>query len=858
MPSIGMRGRMANNRIRGTVSYTLGGSMLNAAPYSITGKSTAEPGSLQQRIAASLGGPLKVPGWFDWSKRANFFVNYSGNHSANPYDAYSTVPTEAMRAGDFSALSTPVIDPLTGSAFANNTIPLGRMDATALALLRYIPLPTLDTDSKNYYRSTTSSTNSDDINIRFMRSFGKTQQRQGPPMGGGPGGPGGPGGGPGLRGGASLSVGLHYTHSTSDSNRAYPTVGGSSKRSGWDIPVNVGFSKWGLMNAIRFQFNQNHSSTANLYAYSNNIAGDLGISGVSSDGFDWGLPNLSFSSITSLTDLTPSSRTDQTITFGDTMTKLKGRHTLRWGVDGRVMKTDTLSNTNPRGTFVFTGIYTEGDTSSSAAATGLDVADFLLGLTQQATVQYGPGKEKFRSWAWNTFFQDDWRVTGSLTINAGVRYEYLSPYWESNNDLVTLDVTSDFTSAVAVKAGATGPYSGTFSRTIVKPDRDNIAPRVGFAWKPERHTTVRGGYGINYSSPTYATIAKNLASQPPFATTDTRTGTLSSPVSIKTAFASASTTETNNNFAVDPNYELGCVQIWNLDVQRSIGRTLTAAVGYTGTRGSSLDLQRAPNRSADGTLTIDGVVPFIWESSGGASYMHALNVRLRKRPSKGIGGGLTYTFSKSMDNASTIGGGTVIVAQNDKDLDAEWGLSSFDQRHRLSADFSVQLPFGPNQHWLNNDGTWAKVLGNWAWAGSLTLATGNPSTARVVGATTSVAQGTNGTLRANYNGETITLKNPTIAEYFNTAAFSVPATGQFGNAGRNTIIGPGTASMNMSLMKSVTFASSRSLSVRVEANNVFNHPQFGSIDSAVNSLTFGQVVSMKSMRTVQIVARAGF
>jgi hypothetical protein len=854
-----MGGRMANNRIRGTLSYTVGGSALNAAPYSITGKAVTEPRSLQQRIAATVGGPLEIRGLFDWSTHTNFFLNYSGNHSSNPYDAYSTVPTEAMRSGDFSALSTPVIDPLTGSAFANNAIPLSRIDATALALLQYIPQPTLDTTSRNYYRSTTTTTHSDDINIRFMRSFGKTQRQQGPPMPGGePGGPGGPGGRPGMRGGAALSVGLRYSHSTSDSNRAYPTVGGSSTRSGWDIPVNVGFSKWGLINSVRFQYNRNHSSTANLYAYSHNIAGDLGIAGVSEDGFDWGLPTLSFSSITSLTDITPSSRTDQTITFGDTMIKLKGRHTLRWGADGRFMKTDSLSNTNPRGAFVFSGLYTEGDSSSSVAGTGLDVADFLLGLTQQATVQYGPGKVKFRSWAWNTFFQDDWRVTGSFTINAGVRYEYLSPYWESNNHLVTLDVTPDFTAAASVLAGATGPYSGTFSRTIVRPDRDNIAPRVGFAWKPERRTTVRGGYGINYSSPTYVSIAERLAGQPPFAVTDTRTGTVSSPVSIKTAFATANTTKTTNNFAVNPGYELGCVQIWNLDMQREMGRTFTVAIGYTGTRGSSLDMQRAPNRSADGTLTIDGVVPFIWESSEGGSYMHAMNIRVRKRPTKGLGGGLTYTFSKSMDNASTIGGGTAVVAQNDKDLDAEWGLSSFDQRHRLSGDFTVQLPFGPNRRWLNNDGRLARVLGSWAWTGSLTLSTGNPYTARIVGARTDVAQGTNGTLRANYNGQAIALKTSTIAEYFNTAAFSVPATGSFGNAGRNTIIGPGTANMNMALMKSVMLGSSRSLSVRVEANNVFNHPQFGSIDTTVNSLTFGQVVAMRSMRTVQVVARAGF
>ncbi len=851
IPRLGMAGRMANNRPRGTLSYTLGGSMLNAAPYSLTGQPVQEPEFLQQRIAANVGGPVKIPGWFDWSQNTNFFLNYSGNHSDRPVDTYSTVPTAAMRAGDFSGTTGIIRDPLTGLPFPGNQIPADRISAVAQALLPYIPLPNSAGDRQNFYYSTTAATDSDDINFRLMRSFGSTQRRPG--QAGARPAAGGRGGG---RGGASLSVGVNYSRSKSIQTSAFPTTGGSTRRTAWNVPVSFNFARWGIMNAVRFQFNRSHSTTTNRYAFAQDISGEAGIIGISGDAFDWGLPNLSFSSISSLRDSAPSSRIEQTFTFGDTMTKIKGRHTMRWGADLRLMSTDSRVNTNPRGTFVFTGIYT-GGTTGSAAGRNNDFADFLLGLTQQATVQYGPGLQRFRASSVNVFFQDDWRVSNRFTINAGLRYEYLSPYSETDNRLVTLDVNPDFTAAAPVVAGQTGPYSGDFVNTIVRPDRNNLAPRVGFAWKPQSKTTVRGGYGISYSSPVYYSIVQRLAGQPPFAVTDTRLAAAGTPIVMATAFAEPNTVQTTNNFAIDPDYTLGWVQMWNLDVQRDLARSVFAGVGYTGTKGTSLDLQRAPNRGPSG-LTIPGVLPFIWETSDGRSIMHALNVRVRKRMSRGYSAGFSYTFSKSMDDASTIGGGNVVVAQDDRNLAAEWGVSSFDQRHRLSADYSIQLPFGPNRRWLNRESWLAHVFGGWLWNGSVSYSSGTPYTARILGNASDVSRGTYGTLRADYNGQPITIDNPSILQFFNTAAFSVPLPGTFGNAARNTITGPSSTNVNMTLMKSFSLGGTRTLSVQVQGNNVFNMAQWGSIDTVVNSPTFGRVVSMRSMRTIQLVARAGF
>jgi hypothetical protein len=212
----------------------------------------------------------------------------------------------------------------------------------------------------------------------------------------------------------------------------------------------------------------------------------------------------------------------------------------------------------------------------------------------------------------------------------------------------------------------------------------------------------------------------------------------------------------------------------------------------------------------------------------------------------------------SRDDASTTGGGAVVVAQNDKDLGAEWGASSFDQRHRLTADFTWELPFGQGRRWLTAETAWSKVFGGWILSGTFIASSGSPFTARVVGNPADVNRGTNGTLRAEYNGAEIQLSDPTVERFFNTAAFSVPPAGRFGNSARNTIRGPGSATLNMSVQKSVSLSGLRGFSIRVQAGNVLNAVQWASIDTVVNSPTFGRVVAVRPMRSVQVVARVLF
>jgi hypothetical protein len=490
--------------------------------------------------------------------------------------------------------------------------------------------------------------------------------------------------------------------------------------------------------------------------------------------------------------------------------------------------------------------------------TGLDLADFLLGYAQQASVQYGPGKLKMRGRDWNLFVQDDWRARGNLTINYGLRYEYVSPYYEAHDRLVNLDVNSDFTAAVPVQAGGVGQFTGAVPASLVEPDRNNFAPRVGLAWRPRTGTTVRAGYGINYNLGAYGSIAQRLAAQPPFAVTSTTLGTAVLPLPVVDPFAGVDASDTTNSFGIARTYDLGVAQIWNADLQRELPHNVTVNFGYTGTRGTSLDMQRAPNRNPDGSLRIDGVQPFLWESSEGRSTLHSLSGRARKRLASGVSFGGAYVWSRAYDNASSFGAGNGTVAQNDQDLDAEWGRSSFERRHALSFDYSIELPWGTGRHWLNNSGTLARVFGGWSWSGSFVAQSGSPFTPRVVGNYVDVGSGVNGTLRANYNGSDIYLADPTTMRWFNTDAFAIPVQGTFGNATRNLIVGPGSHNLNMNLSKNVTFSRSQGVTIRVQATNVLNTVQFSTIDTVVNSPTFGQVTAVRPMRSVQFQLRFRF
>ena len=860
------RGR-GQNAYNAQTNYTFGGSALDSAPYQLhTGASAQQTPYSRQGFGVTLGGPVRIPHVYKGDRRTNFMATYNGSRGGDLFDQYATVPTAAMRAGDFSAIRSQLIDPATGLPFDENHIPSSRIDPTSLALLRFIPLPNLDGTNRNYHSAATNQSTTDNINVRVTHSFTQNAGGRGGPGGrGGGGGRGGFGGfgGPGGRGrgqqgtSVNMTAQVQYRRNDNDQNNVFPLVSGANNGSSFTLPVSVNIQHRRMLHNVSVNYSRTESRSVNQYAYVEDVAGNAGITGVATDPFDWGVPQLSFSTFSSVRDLTPSRRTDKRLSLSYGLTRPAGtKHTMHIGGDFRFDQSDNQTDSNARGAFVFTGLYSSGGLSTVRGG-ALDFADFLLGMPQQATVQYGPGNVRLADKSLSAYWQDDWRYKNTLTFNLGVRYELIWPFYERSGQMVNLDVTPDFTAAAPVVSGETGPYTGHFPKELLDADTNNIAPRVGFAWRMKPGTILRGGYGISYNSGSYSSIARQLTGQAPFAVTDNTIGTFIDPLSIQQPFIDASPGETTNQYGIDKTYALGLVQTLNVDFSKDVRQVWNFGGGYTQTRGADLDMVRAPNRGPNG-LRIADVEPFLWQTSDGQSVLHAATFRATRRPAKGIGWGATYTLAKSRDDASSIGGGGTTVAQDDQNLAAEWGLSSFDRRHQLSANANIELPFGPNRKWLSQPGVRQSLFRDWRVSTTFTWQSGTPYTPRVTAAVSDVARGTNGTLRANYTGAQVSLDNPTIDRFFNTTAFFIPPTGTYGNASRNMIIGPGSKLLNVQVARDVRMGGTRVMTIQVNTNNLLNMVNWGTIDTVVNSPTFGQVLSVRGMRSTQLNLRFRF
>lgn len=844
----GMRGFNAN-KAHGSIFYNYGGSGLDAKSYSLNGQPESKASYNQSRFGVTIGGPLNIPHVYNGGTKTFIFGNYTGSRSTNPYDVFSTVPTAAERAGNFSNLQVTNINP------------------AAAQLLSFIPLPNLPGDVRNFHFVSASPTNSDTGFIRFNHNFGPQQI----------------GFGRGARQqqrrqqqqnqqkkedehwSQSINAMFIYNNIRSSVLNPFPGLGG--KQSTQNYNVNLGHTavKGLFLNSLRFTYNRSGNNTTNNFTNSNNIENQLGINGVSQRPADFGLPNINLSpEFSSLQDLTPVLRTSQTYTISDSMSLTRGKHGFTWGGDFRRQLVDTSNATNARGTFLFTG-----------AVTGIPFADFLEGFAQETSLQSGADEYNFRSKTLDLFVQDNWRIAKNLTFNLGVRYEYVTPFIELSNQLVNLDVAPDFSAVAPVLLGQIGPITGKkFPNGLVNPDRNNFAPRLGFAWKPFSKTVVRAGYGINYNIGQYGLMATQLGFQPPFAVAQTNPAPIGDPtaLTLQNGFPAGITSSANhitNTYAVDPNYRLAYVQSWNLNIQQEIKTSLVVNIGYTGSKGTHLDIVRAPDQLPDGNPRFAActpttaaattcVQPFLFESSEGSSILHQGTLRVRKRLRNGLSLGGTYTYSKSIDDASSIGGGATVVAQNDLDISAERSLSSFDQRHRFVADYLYDLPFGKDKKWLTTNGIAQALFGGLAFSGNVTLASGFPFSPRFFGTATDLSRGVTGAARPDVvPGQSIQLGDPTIQEWFNTAAFAAPG-GVFGTAGRNTITGPGMVSMNMAVSKTIQVKEMQSMELRLSATNVFNTANFTSIDSAFGSPTFGQVIGAGAMRKAQLTARYRF
>ncbi len=807
---------------QGTANIAFNGSGLDSAPYQLRPDRPVERRPYQrQTYGISLSGPLRLPGLYDGGRRTTMTLTYSGNRGANLFDQYATVPTEAMRAGDFSTVPAAVIDPSTGTPFAGGRIPDERIHPAARALLRFIPVPNLPGTSRNFHYTTSSDSLSNATTVRIAHQFTPSTAASRPPA---------------ARTTASLVAQVQIRHNRSEQVNVFPALGGTSRSTTVAVPVTVNLQRGRQLHALRLDLSTSVSRAESRYARVEDVAGAAGIVGPAREPFAWGVPSLTFSTYSGARDVNPTRRHDQRLVAGYSWTHTTGRHTLASGGEGRFDWSDNQTDSNARGTFVFTGRHTAG-TSRVPRGAGLDFADFLLGLPQQASVQYGPGRVHIRGRAVSLFLQDDWRRSPALTLTFGLRYEMLWPFVEAYRQMVNLDVAPDFSDVTPVVSGGVGPFTGQFPAALMQTDSNNLAPRLAAAWKAPRAVTVRGGYGVSFNSGPYSGIARQLVGQPPFAASQRAEGTIADPLDLANPFLNAEVLEAANTFGVERDYAIGAVHTWNAEVSRPFRTVWTASGSYTGSRGVSLDLIRTPNRDP-------AAADFRWQTSDGRSVMHGLSLRLQRRKARGVGGVVSYTVARAEDDMA--------IAQDDADLASEWSLASFDRRHQLSANISVDLPFGSGHRWAPR-GVWASVLGGWSAAATLTVQSGTPLTPRVTG-----AQAANRPLRPDATGAPVELASPSIDMFFNTAAFALPEPGQAGTARRNAIIGPGSRLLNASFVRDVRLGAARVLTARLDASNLLNLVNYSAINTTVNSSAFGQVTAVRPMRTMTVGLQVRF
>jgi hypothetical protein len=815
---------------------------------------------------------------------------------------------------------TPVTlyDPRTGAAIAGNNLANASVPISpiALALLNYYPAPniaTTDPTQNNYQTISNAGSNSVAINTRYVRTLGQATNTPAGRFGGGGGGRRGGGANanrnapPVLR--QNINLSYNYSHSAADNRNIFLPLGGATETDGNAINAGYTISYGRISNNASVTWNRSNSEVRNYFTdTSNNPSATVGLGvpnqsgGFADPRFYNGLATFSISNFATLSNQTPSQIINQTISFSDFVAWRHGKHNYRFGLDIRRVHADSIGGNNPLGTYSFTGYSTAAPADqvagSSGTASGSAFADFLLGLPQSTALQAGLYKTYLRENAYDGYVQDDWRVLPNVTLNYGLRYEYFAPYTEKNNRLVNLDHNANFTTVVPVLPGATGPFQGKFNTSLVDPDRTMFAPRVGIAWRPKKtklikDLVVRVGYGINYNTGQYAIFARDLSHQVPFANTQTNdvaTPTITNPtptatgctttqaastftangvqytrpattanVTLSNGFGcSATALAIQNNYGVDRNYKLGMVQIYNLNVQRTIPLNIVLNIGYNGSYGDNLDVVGSPDANAAVGATIAGVAPFDFERSLAFSKSNSLVISAQKRQVKGLALGVTYTYGHTIDNASGVGGAVGTPIQNYYRVDLEEGNASFDRRHQLTGNWVLELPFGPNRAFFNKGGILAKIMDGYSLSGMFTFASGQYYTPQYIGYQTEAQSGNVLRLRPDRVSGISTKGTGQLARFFNTSAFTLPAAGMYGTASQGSIEGPGTLSTNASLSRIVQLGGTNSFEARVTASNVFNTVQYSGISTTVNSANFGQVTSAASMRTLQVQARYRF
>lgn len=870
--------RQAINRIRFGFYDGYSNSALNAKPYSITGQDFPKVANYNERFGANIGGPLKIPRLYDGSDRTYFFLNYQHQVVKNGVNSFSLVPTSDERSGNFCNVGNgfTLYDPNSNfsgpRSVLNNgcQIPTASISTASNGLLQYIPLPNIAEISGprgqtyNYLLQATTPQNTDAINFHIVHTINSK---------------------------LNLNGGYNLDSSRQDTLGNFASIAGH--QSTLSQNVNLGLNhNWtpDIAESTSLNWSRDRVQLLSNNSFVNNIAGALGIQGVSTDPMNYGIPEIQFSSLGSLNDPVPSLVRNQTLRFMEGWTYTHGDHTIQFGAEIRRIQLNTDADPNPRGRFMFTGQMTSQLDSSGhpletpATEPYYEFADFLLGLPYNTQIRTGDANTYFRNWEFIGYGQDDWHVNKQFTLLAGLRYTAVTPPVELFDHIANLDLSADATQVAIVTPNETGSFGGPYPQALIHGSYKNFGPRIGFAWAPSIHprTIVRGGYSIFYNDSIYDTLAQDyLAYQPPFAVSQNLYTSAAQILTLQNGFPSSGATAfctpevtTNcsvpNTSGVNPFYRDGYAQIWMLSLETDLRPNWILNFTYTGTKGTDLDLLRAPNRAPLGTnpfstqssLKIPYASAFNYDQSGANSLYNALQARLVHRFTHGIMAMAMYTFSKSLDNASTIGGGSPIVVQQDGNYAAERGLSAFDMRHQVRLMSMWELPFG-ERHRLASHGWESKVFGDWRLMNMVGWHTGTPFTAYLGGgAANNSGTGANFSERAQQVGDPNSgICGGSALNFFNAGAFAAPAAGTYGNERRGAIEGPCSFSWNMSLAKSFRFGPrerQRSITARWEVQNLTNTPSYTGVVTTVGSPLFGQVNAAGAMRSMNAMLRFNF
>jgi hypothetical protein len=796
----------------GNAGLTMDNSSLDARPFSLTGQNTPRPGYNRTTAFITVGGPIRIPGLV--KNGPQFTLSYSWTRNRSASTQTGIMPTALERLGDFSQSRTPggdpviVRDPATGLPIADNKVPLSRFSPQAVALLKFYPLPNfLDRGRYNYQVPIQTGQHTDSLQFRTNRTVAQKNNL----------------------------VGTFQWQSTrTDTPNLFGFLAngrqmGLQSTAGW----RHNFSTRHYIN-FGYQFSRSSSRTIPFFANRENVSGQAGITGNNQEPVNWGPPALNFANgISPLGEAQYGSTVNQSSGVTVDGFRALSRHNLTYGFDYRRQQTNIISQQDARGNFTFTG-----------AAAGSDFAGFLFGIPDTSSIAYGNADKYFRSNAWATYISDDWRARSGLSVTLGLRWEYNSPITEKYGRLVNMAIGGNFQTATPVVGGR-----------LLFPDKNNLAPRFGFAWRPlpASSMVVRGGYGVYFDNSLYQSIAMQMAQQAPLSNSLRVQNSPSNPLTLANGFK-GSPDITATTFGIDPLFRSGYAQNWQVSVQRDLPFALQAVVTYLGIKGTRGVQQFLPNTYPSGTIDPCVTCPtgFSYMMSNGNSTRHAGTVQLRRRLRRGLTAEMSYTYAKAIDNAALAGSG-FLIAQNWLDLRAERSRSNFDQRHVITGQFQYTTGATSGVGFLTT-GKSGAFLREWTITSQFTFGTGTPLTPTFFSAV--AGTGVTGNLRANVTGADFYAG--TNGRALNPDAFAVPAPGTWGNAGRNIITGPSQFTMNASAGRTFRWGDRFNADLRIDASNVFNHPVFTSWNTVITSAQFGLLNPAGQMRTVQTSLRVRF